>query len=248
VKAPAPSSLLHLLWDEVETHFAGALADQGVPVVAEENIWRLPELHRLSAPWMAPGDVLVPGLRDDGIAPREVVEFDWVGSEARLAGTLVHRWLHRVAGGLDKLTGYAGDAASGVFNRWLDEAGAAPGERAAILKRARAALAAMAQDERGRWLVTGDGYAELSLSGLVDGEVVTGIIDRVRIEGDAHWIVDYKTGAHEGGNLEGFLRAESDRYRQQLRRYRALYEAWSGQSARCALYFPLLGRFVEVQT
>ena len=140
VKAPAPSSLLHLLWDEVEAHFAGVLAEQGVPVVAEENIWRLPELHRLSAPWMVPGDVLVPGLRDDGIAPREVVEFDWVGSEARLAGTLVHRWLHRVAAGLDKLTGYAGDAASAVFNRWLDEAGAAPGERAAILERARAAF------------------------------------------------------------------------------------------------------------
>ena len=88
----------------------------------------------------------------------------------------------------------------------------------------------------------------MSLTGVVDGQVVTGVIDRVREDDGTHWIVDYKTSSHEGGDLDGFLKAESDRYRQQLSRYRTLYEAWSGQTARCALYFPLLGRFVEVET
>ena len=58
--------------------------------------------------------------------------------------------------------------------------------------------------------------------------------------------MDYKTGSHEGGNLEAFLVAEKARYREQLERYRQLYEAYAGKAARCALYFPLLGRFVEM--
>ena len=59
--------------------------------------------------------------------------------------------------------------------------------------------------------------------------------------------MDYKTSSHEGGNLEGFLAAEAERYRGQLARYATLYRAWSGAEIRCALYFPLLQAFVEVR-
>ena len=248
VKPPAPRSLLHLVWDDVKAHFDAALAEQGAPSRPEDNVWCIPRLRRFDSPWSATGDVIVPGRPDDGAAPREVVEFDWVGSAARLAGTLVHRWLHRVASGQSEFAAYTGACADSLFSRWLDEAGAALEDRDNVLQRARAALESMEHDAQGQWLVHGDGFAELSLTGLVDGEVTTGVIDRVRIDGETHWIVDYKTSAHQGGNLEGFLAAECDRYRPQLRRYRDLYEAWSGNAARAALYFPLLGRFVEVPT
>ena len=70
----------------------------------------------------------------------------------------------------------------------------------------------------------------------------------VRIDDDGtHWIVDYKTSTHEGGSLEGFLAAEADRYREQLARYAALYRAYSAADVRCALYFPLLRAFIEVE-
>ena len=74
------------------------------------------------------------------------------------------------------------------------------------------------------------------------------VLDRVRIDDDGtHWIVDYKTSSHEGGDLEKFLTAESDRYRLQLTRYAELYGSFAGVDARCALYFPLLQEFVEVE-
>ena len=60
------------------------------------------------------------------------------------------------------------------------------------------------------------------------------------------WVVDYKTSTHEGGNLAGFLAAEAERYRGQLARYAALYRAYTGSEVRCALYFPLLQAFIEV--
>jgi len=151
-----------------------------------------------------------------------------------------------VAEGLAAIDDYAAAESRSLFDRWLNESGAATVIRAEVIGRAHAALAAMADDARGRWLVSGEGYSELSLTGVVEGEVLTGVIDRVRIDAGEHWIVDYKTSSHEGGDLEGFLAAESERYRSQLARYKTLYEGWSRGAARCALYFPLLARWVEV--
>ena len=49
-----------------------------------------------------------------------------------------------------------------------------------------------------------------------------------------------------GGDLEGFLRAEAERYGAQLEKYSAMYAEYSGTTPRRALYFPLLQTFVEV--
>ncbi|MDH4125412.1 MAG: PD-(D/E)XK nuclease family protein [Gammaproteobacteria bacterium] len=89
--------------------------------------------------------------------------------------------------------------------------------------------------------------AELALTGVYEGELISVVLDRVRIdEQDRHWIVDYKTSSHEGGKLESFLEAEVERYRPQLKKYRQLYLDYAHTEARCALYFPLLQQFVEV--
>jgi len=96
-------------------------------------------------------------------------------------------------------------------------------------------------------LIDGDGHAELSLSGVVNGQLESVILDRVRIDDDGiHWIVDYKTSSHEGGDLQGFLSAETDRYRPQLAKYVEIYRNYTNADVRCALYFPLLQEFVEV--
>ena len=95
-------------------------------------------------------------------------------------------------------------------------------------------------------MLDGDGHTELALSTILDDRVTNVIIDRVRIDAGTHWIVDYKTSTHEGGRLEYFLQEQLRRYRPQLEKYAVAYENWSGERPRCALYFPLLQRFVEV--
>ena len=93
----------------------------------------------------------------------------------------------------------------------------------------------------------GPGHSELALTGLYEHRLESIVIDRVRIDEDGtHWIVDYKTSTHEGGDLESFLAAEVDRYRPQLRKYREIYRNFAAVDGRCALYFPLLRQFVEV--
>ena len=115
------------------------------------------------------------------------------------------------------------------------------------MKRVREAVTAALDDDKGRWILDGDGHAELALSGVLDDEVISVILDRVRVDVDGvHWIIDYKTSTHEGGNLDGFLQVEAERYKPQLQRYAEIYGEWADAEVKCALYFPLLKTFLEV--
>jgi ATP-dependent helicase/nuclease subunit A len=245
---PARSdSLLHLLWPAVVASFE-AQFDAGEKSQASGNSspWIEPALRRFSSPWRLPDVSLLAGdtpqteKADDG----EEVEFYWVGSDARIAGTLVHRWLHVLADGR-AIT--EEQFSRDVTFRWLREAGMGIAAAEPIVSRVELAVSKMLDDEKGRWILEGEGHAELALTGFDGGELVSVILDRVRIdESGTHWIVDYKTSTHEGGDLDAFLDVEADRYRPQLQRYQSIYAEWAGEDVKCALYFPLLQTFVEV--
>ena len=51
------------------------------------------------------------------------------------------------------------------------------------------------------------------------------------------WVVDYKTGTHEGGDLEAFLDREQERYRKQLEQYAALMRMLDNRPVKLGLYF-----------
>jgi len=54
------------------------------------------------------------------------------------------------------------------------------------------------------------------------------------------WIVDFKTGRHEGGAVDAFLAREVERYRGQLERYARIVRALDARPIRLALYYPLV--------
>ena len=242
-------SLLHLLWPKLQPAYEeafrgwsgnGAPPDDTTYVQPErkrlDRLWTLPAIA--PPPWSTPPDVPVHSGED--------IEFYWVGTEAPIAGTVAHRWLQLIADGSAPLEVDASMRQATL--RWLREMGIGAGAADSIAQRAELAVAGTAADERGRWLLAGEGYAELALTGVYDGEIESIVIDRVRIdENGDHWIVDYKTSTHEGGDLAGFIDAEVNRYTPQLRKYSAIYRAYSGTEPRCALYFPLLQNFVEIQ-
>ncbi|MGB7740560.1 MAG: hypothetical protein WBM03_15745, partial [Steroidobacteraceae bacterium] len=105
------------------------------------------------------------------------------------------------------------------------------------------------EDERGRWLldaVHASAQSELALTGVVDGGVVSIVIDRTFIDAmGVRWIVDYKTSSHEGAGLDEFLDNERERYRGQLKRYAQLMRALGDEPIRLGLYFPLLSGWRE---
>ena len=242
-------SLLHLLWPVVEADFASAFAEnEGDARGPDEGTWIEPMRRRFAQPWVLPGITPLPSpaAGTPMAGADEEVEFYWVGTEARIAGTLAHRWFQLMADGHVAL-GVVDDLRQ-ITLRWLRELGITDAVAADVAARVEQAVSLTVTDERGRWLLESEGDAELALSGVYEGEVESIVIDRLLVDDDgAHWVVDYKTSTHEGGNLEGFLDAEVRRYRPQLQKYAAIYEAYSGVTPRCALYFPLLQEFVELQ-
>jgi ATP-dependent exoDNAse (exonuclease V) beta subunit len=108
------------------------------------------------------------------------------------------------------------------------------------------ALNGILNDETGRWILFGDhddARCELPVAGIVEGGVVHAIVDRSFVDADGtRWIIDYKTGEHEGADLESYLDREIERYQPQLERYAGLLAALSpGQDIRVGLYFPMHG-------
>ena len=250
IRPPTSGSLLRLLWPAAEPQYLAAFEDdRSTPGDGDTDVWVQPVLQRFDSPWSLP-EVSAPTSLEaagEGSTPDEQVEFYWVGTEARIAGTIVHRWLQlfadkRAVADSNVLPDYVP-----VTRRWLRELGVGDDMAAGISARVEAALQGILTDSKGRWIIEGRGHAEFALTGVYDKQVEAVIIDRVLFDDDGdHWIIDYKTSSHEGGNLAGFLDAECDRYRLQLDKYASIYKSYSGVTARCALYFPLLQAFVEV--
>ena len=109
------------------------------------------------------------------------------------------------------------------------------------IQRAEKALRATVTDSRGLWILgrhQEDGR-EYALAGVVDGRIRHFTLDCTFVDDkNVRWIIDYKTGAHEGGGLEAFLDNEQLRYRAQLDDYANLMKHLDSRSIRLGLYFP----------
>lgn len=199
-------------------------------------------LQRLRPDWMMP---LPPRsitwlARDAAIDAGETIEFSWAGEAARRIGVVVHRWLQTMAD--DGLLGWSEQRVNGlapIIERELAAGGLAGEELAAAKTRVQAALANAVFDPRARWLLGHHSEARnewrLTLRDMRGARRV--IIDRAFRDADGlQWIVDYKTGVHEGADAEGFLDRERLRYAGQLQAYAQAL----GGADQLGLYFPLL--------
>jgi ATP-dependent exoDNAse (exonuclease V) beta subunit len=220
---------------------AGAAGvDPGAEPVAGVRLQRLPD------DWLPPPaeDPLPAAAEaDTGLAPDELA-FEWVTAAGRYAGTVVHEELERAGRiGLEALAAEL-DSRAPTWRRRLRELGLAEEQLDAMTTRVRTALVTTASDARGRWLFDpahADARSELALTARLGSEVVVTVIDRTFVDAQGvRWIVDFKTGAHEGGDLEGFLDRERERHSRQLERYAAVMRLLEpDREIRLGLYFPL---------
>ncbi len=257
VRAPTQVSALGLLWVEpsVSGEFERRLAESG-DVQGEQGrvIPRDPVLRRLPDGWQRPEAPVAPSIQVRSLVratAAAAVEFDWVTETARHVGTVVHRELQRFAREGGALPGSAVERAA-MQRRYaaeLAELGVPYERRNAAVAKALEAVRRTLDDERGRWLLDashGSAQSELALTGVVDGGLVSIVIDRTFVDASGvRWIVDYKTSSHEGAGLDEFLDNERERYRGQLERYAQLMRALGDEPIRLGLYFPLLSGWRE---
>jgi ATP-dependent exoDNAse (exonuclease V) beta subunit len=215
-------------------------------------------LYRLPAEWRAPEPIAAAGvvkeLPEAGTeAPGqgERLKYDWATITASYIGTVVHGFFCRIATeGLGNWTPERVEAERAQAESELLSSGINRGSVAAVADKCLALVAAALTDEAGRWVLGAQNEArvEWALSGVIDGEVAEVVIDRTFVdEKNVRWIVDYKTGRHEGGSVEGFLEDEKERHAPQLNRYERMLRGCGEERAiKLALYYPALKRLVEL--
>ena len=240
-KPPGTASALARLWGALEDpidpppigeHDARAIATPPRPLVRFRSGWTVvpPE----------PG-VAVPSIPE---SRRDALTFDWARETARHVGVVAHRYLARIARDGLAMWDEARIERSGARIRTdLAGEGVDEGELARAASLVADALRATIGDERGRWLLAPDhaeAASEWPLSG-VEGEAIAHLVlDRTFVADGMRWIVDFKTGAHEGGDVRAFLDSEVERHRDQLERYARFVAALDPRPIRLGLYHPLV--------
>ncbi len=252
ISAPSSQSLLGKLWPVVAPTFEAAVREH-VPqeALSTGTVTIDQALRRLPAGWLLPAAPAAVQWDAPADATRvhDALEFSWAGETARHVGTVVHRWLQRIAE--DLAMGWDDrriEALMPAIRAALAAEGVGDGELDDAVGRASRALIKCVADERGRWILGRQAQArsEWRLTGVNGGQLTSIVIDRSFVDAEGvRWIIDYKTSVHEGADVEAFLDNEHERYRGQLERYARMLRAGGEQRIRLGLYFPLLGGWRE---
>ncbi len=260
---PRAASLLASLWPAVTSVFLEVLDAQDIATPASGSVpirnrlgYNLRDVQtamRVNANQPLPG--LPAALSRGAGTPAEkatpqnsTIDFDWASETARHVGTVVHAYLQVIAeDGLDRWSIERIAASRGQFERELERLGVGAGELPAAGGRVTEALAHTLADTRGRWILQPhtNARSEWRLTGFAGNSPANVAIDRSFVdENGVRWIIDFKTGNHEGTDVGSFLDNEQKRYREQLETYAALLQAMhaapQAPAIKLGLYFPLL--------
>ena len=252
---PANGTLFCELWPAIRDEHSPLLQDAGNLLIEEDSASDTPALpqqyRRLAAAWQPP-ECPAPVRQAPVELPeaRDFIEFQWAGEGARLTGNLVHRLLQQIAeSGIPQWQQEGGMALQEDWCRQqLVSDGVLGAKAEAIVSRVSQAIGNCLDSKHGKWLLgpRESAECEYALTAVLDNQPTNLVLDRTFVDDGTRWIVDYKTSSHSGGDLEGFVQNEADRYREQLGRYRQALEINETRPIRTALYFPLLDRFCEI--
>ena len=171
---------------------------------------------------------------------------------ARSMGTVLHRTLKQIATeGLERWPQARLSELPTAWRTQLKELGilAQPDQ----LDELMTALNTMLGDDCGRWILQQHQQAQceqsLGYHYPETGRTGTSVIDRTFIDGGVRWIIDYKFSRPAGDeSIEQFSRRQINTYSAQLAHYAALYRSMQPNVVRCALYFPEIPMFIELET
>jgi ATP-dependent exoDNAse (exonuclease V) beta subunit len=246
IRPPYAHSLLERAWPAAAPHYARMVPEQLAMDFMREprppitGLRRLAlDVSRVNPPAAVRWKAAAEGREE------EQIEFSWAGESARHVGTVVHRWLQRIAE--DQLADWNEQRVDELrprFARDLERRGVAAAEAKRCAELVVSALSNALADERGRWILGPHPvmHSEHRLRARTPHGVRTYVIDRMFVTADrVRWVVDFKTSRHEGADPQAFLDRERGRYTGQLKNYSA-----SLDNARAGLYFPLMRGWREI--
>ncbi len=253
-RRPATNSQLEKLWSFLEKQWpeeTEASEDPTAESDVDEKILKR-QIRRLPNDYKTPE----PGsnILGEQNSKKEITlptEYIWAGNKARCLGVTLHAlfqeisktelssWENRGQGSLEKI----------LKTRLLSE-GLPSSDLDSAVQEGITALKNIFQDPKGKWIFQShkDHQSEYAISGFISDFPENRIMDRTFIdENDIRWIIDFKTGKHEGANIEKFFEEEKRRYNSQLKAYEELFiKLGETREIKKALYYPMHKRFIEI--
>jgi len=211
-------------------------------------------------------------LTGDGETATEITSSEdaSLSGRARAMGTVLHRTLKQIANeGIDNWPSERLDKLPTSWTAQLKELGILV--RQDELDNLLGAVQTMLTDQRGRWILQPHKQAAceqaLGYQYSDSGRIGTSVIDRTFIDesiidevvnnetinnetvkNSVRWIIDYKfSQPAEGESLTQFSRRQISAYSAQLNHYATLYRSLEPNLVRCALYFPQIPMFIELE-
>jgi len=197
------------------------------------------------------------------------LEFQWAGRDARDIGTVIHDQLQSLADTVQVNEPFDESRHKDIARQQLRNLGLNESSLESATDKVIRALRNTLDDERGRWILQAHAEARTEwaltiprVSATTEMQATSDettrfeqrasvqqvIIDRTFVdEQGVRWIVDYKTGDHQGAELEAFLDNEQARYADQLNRYADIITRIDERPVRVGLYFPMLKAWREWQ-
>jgi ATP-dependent helicase/nuclease subunit A len=240
--ATAGSMLELLLPDGIDAGCFGADVSDMEPLETEGRQKRS-QLTRIKA---------MPAIIDIEKPPTDESEYFWAGPEAAPVGNTLHAILQHVAEqGVEHWQPSDTERAVTAMRRMLIGEGLSGAMLESAIGRCKAGLEKTLASKMGAWILSGnhqDAHCEWEIWFEQDGLSRQRFIDRTFIDEDGvRWIVDYKTGSHEGSDLNSFMDNEQLRYSHQLEEYRELLLKMEPErTIKKALYFPAFDGWREL--
>jgi len=253
---PSKLTLLGRLWPSLKATYEYNMQSANIsfdePSISK-SVYIEPSLKRINDIYLTPFGTSFPKIESFGlnteIAETNKIEFSWVGENAKNSGIIIHRWLQKIS--QDNKIPSLNEISSldPMLANWARNIFVKDDQLADVLRRVYSAIQSIIEDTLHHKIILGEGFSELALTGIWDNKRYSVVIDRIHIDRDKqHWVIDYKTGTHEGSFLSEFIDSEVVRYKDQLSKYAEIYKNYSGFQPKVALYFPSLKtlRVVEI--
>jgi len=252
LSTPRTGTFLRLIWESpaVKAEFEARL---GMPVATSPAASAgAPKLRRLPADWRAP--IADKAIKTEmpfrrAVASQRQVSYHWVGDTSRHMGTVIHDILkHIAAEGVGKWDAERVAALRGLAGSELLRLGVPAEEKKAATEQVLKSISKTIASSRGRWILSphNEARSEWAVGGVVGQNLVSGTVDRFfRDENGMCWIIDFKSGKHEGTSLASFLANEKVRYQPQLEQYAAVISRLVDAPISLGLYFPLYDEWLE---
>ena len=239
-KAPAHSLLQHL-WPIAEPHFSQDVALETKAPTEPPSIDT--NETRLAATWQ------IAQHCPTKAAPKSTettpIDTTWGDQTARHVGTLVHRYLERIANeGLDAWSASRLTTLRPAIQVALCHLGVLSDALPAAVEQVYRALTTTLADTRGRWILSPHTAAHTEWALTVQREHASHyVVDRTFVDAqDQRWIIDYKTAEPAADiTTDTFMAQQQTTYRQQLEGYAELIQHIDTRPIQLALYFPLFG-------